>query len=490
MTKKRYNSNSAAREASSSERQADARSLVQEPKGSSPSPARTDPQSPPSGGSSKQHPPSGSQSTEIESESTQPHAVQRASAFSVAQEQLNRVASVMDLDDDLREHLSMPRRELIVHFPVVMDDGSMRNFTGFRVHHNTALGPTKGGIRYHPDVTLDESRALAMWMTWKCALMNLPYGGAKGGVVVNPKELSERELQAMTRRYTSEISLFIGPEMDIPAPDVGTDARVMAWVMDTYSMNQGYSVPAVTTGKPLAVGGSAGREYATGLGITYVTRAMLRRRMGLHLEDATVAIQGFGNVGSWAARAMHERGAKVVAVSDVNGAVYDERGLDPRHLKHYAEETGTVGGYPRADALTGEELLELNVDVLIPAALEGQITKENADRINARVIAEGANGPTTPEADRILEDKGVLIIPDILCNAGGVVVSYFEWVQDLQAFSWDESEIRHQMKRKLLDNLDDVLAITLQTGQDLRTAAYTIAIQRIVDALEYRGIYP
>ncbi|MDE0312501.1 MAG: Glu/Leu/Phe/Val dehydrogenase, partial [Caldilineaceae bacterium] len=365
----------------------------------------------------------------------------------MAQEQLNRVANVMDLDDDLREHLSMPRRELIVHFPVVMDDGSLRNFTGFRVHHNTALGPTKGGIRYHPDVTLDESRALAMWMTWKCALMNLPYGGAKGGVVVNPKELSERELQAMTRRYTSEISLFIGPEMDIPAPDVGTDAKVMAWVMDTYSMNRGYSVPAVTTGKPLAVGGSAGREYATGLGITYVTRALLRRRMGLHLEDATVAIQGFGNVGSWAARAMHERGAKVVAVSDVNGAVYDERGLDPRHLKHYAEETGTVGGYPRADSLTGEELLELNVDVLIPAALEGQITKENADRINARVIAEGANGPTTPEADRILEDKGVLIIPDILCNAGGVVVSYFEWVQDLQAFSWDESEIRHQMKR-------------------------------------------
>ena len=490
MTKKRYTANTAAREAGSSEGQTDSRSPVREPNGSTPSTANTDLQSPPIGGSSKQHSLSGSQSTEKESESSQPHAVQRASAFSVAQEQLNRVASVMDLDDDLREHLSMPRRELIVHFPVVMDDGSLRNFTGFRVHHNTALGPTKGGIRYHPDVTLDESRALAMWMTWKCALMNLPYGGAKGGVVVNPKELSERELQAMTRRYTSEISLFIGPEMDIPAPDVGTDAKVMAWVMDTYSMNRGYSVPAATTGKPLAVGGSAGRDYATGLGITYVTRAMLRRRMGLHLEDATVAIQGFGNVGSWAARAMHERGAKVVAVSDVNGAVYDERGLDPRHLKHYAEETGTVGGYPRADSLTGEELLELNVDVLIPAALEGQITKENADRINARVIAEGANGPTTPEADRILEDKGVLIIPDILCNAGGVVVSYFEWVQDLQAFSWDESEIRHQMKRKLLDNLDDVLAITLQTGQDLRTAAYTIAIQRIVDAVKYRGIYP
>ena len=490
MTKRRHNANSAAREASGSKDQSASRSEAGENNASAPSLGDSDTPSTPAGGASKQHVTPKSQPTETELAPTQPHPVQRASAFSVAQEQLNRVARAMDLDDDLRAHLSMPRRELIVHFPVEMDDGSLRNFTGFRVHHNTALGPTKGGIRYHPDVTLDESRALAMWMTWKCALMNLPYGGAKGGVIVNPKELSERELQAMTRRYTSEISLFIGPEMDIPAPDVGTDAKVMAWVMDTYSMNRGYSVPAVTTGKPLAVGGSAGREYAPGLGITYITRAMLRRRMGLHIEDATVAIQGFGNVGSWAARAVHERGAKVVAVSDVNGAVYDERGLDPRHLKSFAEETGSVVGYPRADSLTNEELLELKVDVLIPAALEGQITRENADKINARVIAEGANGPTTPEADRILEDKGVLIIPDILCNAGGVVVSYFEWVQDLQAFSWDESEIRLQMKRKLLDNLDDVLAVTLQTGQDLRTAAYTIAIQRIVDAVKYRGIYP
>ncbi len=490
MTKRRHNANSSAREASGSKDQSASRSEADENNASAPSLGDSDTPSTPAGGASKQHVTPKSHPTETELAPAPPHPVQRASAFSVAQEQLNRVAKAMDLDDDLRAHLSMPRRELIVHFPVEMDDGSLRNFTGFRVHHNTALGPTKGGIRYHPDVSLDESRALAMWMTWKCALMNLPYGGAKGGVIVNPKELSERELQAMTRRYTSEISLFIGPEMDIPAPDVGTDARVMAWVMDTYSMNRGYSVPAVTTGKPLAVGGSAGREYATGLGITYITRAMLRRRMGLHIEDATVAIQGFGNVGSWAARAMHERGAKVVAVSDVNGAVYDERGLDPRHLKSFAEETGSVVGYPRADSLTNEELLELKVDVLIPAALEGQITRENADKINARVIAEGANGPTTPEADRILEDKGVLIIPDILCNAGGVVVSYFEWVQDLQAFSWDESEIRLQMKRKLLDNLDDVLAVTLQTGQDLRTAAYTIAIQRIVDAVKYRGIYP
>lgn len=419
-----------------------------------------------------------------------PTVFHHASAYSVAQEQLYRVAEIMHLDNDMREYLMMPRRELIVHFPVVMDDGNIRMFSGFRVHHNTALGPTKGGIRYHPDVTLDESRALAMWMTWKCALMNLPYGGAKGGVVVDPKELSEKELQAMTRRYTTEISLFIGPEMDIPAPDVGTNAQVMAWVMDTYSMHRGYSVPAVTTGKPLAVGGSAGREYATGLGITYVTRSLLRQRLGIRLEDTKVAIQGFGNVGSWTARTMHERGAKVVAVSDVNGAVYDERGLDPRHLKRYEEETGMVVGYPGAESLTNEELLELDVDVLVPAALEGQITKENADKIRAKVIAEGANGPTTPEADRILEEKGIMIIPDILCNAGGVVVSYFEWVQDLQAFSWDESEIRHQMKRKLLDNLDDVLATTLQTDYDLRTAAYTIAIQRIVNAVKYRGIYP
>lgn len=414
----------------------------------------------------------------------------RASAFSVAQAQFEQVAEFMELENDMRAYLRQPQRELIVHFPVVMDSGKTRMFTGFRVHHNTALGPTKGGIRYHPDVSLDECRALAMWMTWKCALMNLPYGGAKGGVILDPKELSERELRALTRRYTSELSPFIGPEKDIPAPDVGTNAQIMAWMMDTYSMHKGYSIPAVTTGKPLGVGGTVGREYATGLGITYVTRAMLARRLGINIEDTTVAIQGFGNVGSWAARSIHERGARVVAVSDVHGAVYDERGLDPRHLKRFAEDNGTVMGYPGADTMTNDEILELDVDILIPAALEGQITEENADRIRASVIAEGANGPTTPEADRILSDKGVLIIPDILCNAGGVVVSYFEWVQDLQAFFWDEGEIRHQMERKLLDNLDAVLAISLRSGEDLRTAAYTIAIKRIAEAVRLRGIYP
>jgi glutamate dehydrogenase (NAD(P)+) len=316
--------------------------------------------------------------------------------------------------------------------------------------------------------------------------MNLPYGGAKGGVIVDPKQLSQDELRRMTRRYATEISPFIGPEIDIPAPDVGTNAQIMAWIMDTYSMHKGYSVPAVITGKPIGVGGTVGREYATGLGVTYVTRAMMKRKLGMN----TVAIQGFGNVCSWTARTMHERGARVVAVSDVHGGVYNSLGLDPRHLRHYADEYGSVVGYPGADTLTNEELLELDVDILVPAALEGQFTLENADKIRARVIAEGANGPTTPEADAIFNDKGIMVIPDILCNAGGVVVSYFEWVQDLQAFFWDEGEVRHQMERKLLNNLDEVLSVTLRKGQDLRTAAYTIAIQRIIDAVKLRGIYP
>jgi glutamate dehydrogenase (NAD(P)+) len=417
-------------------------------------------------------------------------SVHRESAYSVAQAQLERVADVMGLDDDLREYLRVPRRELIVHFPVVMDDGSTQMFTGFRVHHNTVMGPTKGGIRYHPDVDLDECRALAMWMTWKCALMNLPYGGAKGGIIVDPKKLSQDELRRMTRRYTAEISIFIGPDSDIPAPDVGTNAQIMAWMMDTYSMHKGYSVPAVVTGKPISVGGTVGREYATGLGITYLTRAAMKRQLGMSIEDASVAVQGFGNVGSWAARTMHERGAKVVAVSDVGGGIYDERGFDPRHLKRFADENGTVVGYPGSTTITNTELLELDVDILVPAALEGQITSENADRIKAKVVAEGANGPVSPEADRILEEKGILVIPDILCNAGGVVVSYFEWVQDIQAFFWDEGEIRRLMEKKLLDGLDEVLAASMRSGQDLRTAAYSIAIERIVEAVKYRGFYP
>jgi glutamate dehydrogenase (NAD(P)+) len=366
----------------------------------------------------------------------------------------------------------------------------MRMFEGYRVHHNMVKGPTKGGIRYHPDVTLDECRGLAMWMTWKCALMNLPYGGAKGGIIVDPGTLSKRELEKMTRRYATEISLFIGPERDIPAPDVGTNAQVMAWIMDTYSMHKGYSIPAVITGKPVSVGGTVGREYATGLGVTYVTRAVLRQRMGRTLEDATVAVQGYGNVGSWTARSMHERGARIVAVSDVFGGIYNANGLDLRQLGRHLKQTGSVVDFPSSTPLSNTELLELEVDILVPAALEGQITRENADRIRATVIAEGANGPTTPEADEILNQKGILVIPDILCNAGGVVVSYFEWVQGLQSFFWDESEVRRQMERKLLDNLDVVIRVSTQRKCSMRLAAYVIAVERIMEAIQLRGIYP
>jgi glutamate dehydrogenase (NAD(P)+) len=417
-------------------------------------------------------------------------ASHRESAYAVAQAQLDHVADFMDLDENMRIYLRSCQRELIVHFPVQMDNGHVRMFTGYRVHHNTVKGPSKGGIRYHPDVTLDECRALALWMTWKCALMNLPYGGAKGGVVVDPQSLSLRELEKMTRRYATEIGPFIGPERDIPAPDVGTNAQVMAWIMDTYSMHKGHSVPAVITGKPVSIGGTAGREYATGLGVTYITRALLKQRLGRNLDDLTVAIQGFGNVGSWTARTMHERGARIVAVSDVNGGLYHAKGLDLRQLLRYVEANHTILGYPGADAVTNQELLELDVDVLVPAALEGQITKSNAARIRATVIAEGANGPTTPEADRILQERGITVIPDILCNAGGVVVSYFEWVQGLQSFFWDEGEVRRTMEKTLLDNLDAVVGATVRYRCDLRTAAYTIAIGRIVEAMKVRGFYP
>jgi glutamate dehydrogenase (NAD(P)+) len=429
-----------------------------------------------------QHHPSGA-------EPQQP-AAKRESAYAVAQDQLDAVADFMGLDDDMRIHLRTCQRELIVHFPVKMDDGRLHSFTGFRVHHNTVKGPTKGGIRYHPDVTLDECRALAMWMTWKCALMNLPYGGAKGGVIVEPGKLSMHELELLTRRYTTEISLLIGPERDIPAPDVGTNAQIMAWIMDTYSIHKGYSIPAVVTGKPVAVGGTVGREYATGLGVTYIARAVLKQRFGRGLDDVTVAVQGFGNVGSWTARSMHERGALIVAVSDVQGGIYNPKGLDLRHLARHVEEYKTVVGFPGADAITNQELLELGVDVLVPAALEGQITRANAPRVRAQIIAEGANGPTTPEADRILNERGVTVIPDILCNAGGVVVSYFEWVQSLQSFFWDEGEVRRSMEKTLLDNLDAVVGATTRRKSDLRTAAYTIAISRIVEATKMRGIYP
>ena len=416
--------------------------------------------------------------------------IPKASAYAVALGQLNRVADFMQLEDDMRLYLRTCQRELIVHFPVKMDDDRVRMFTGFRVQHNTTKGPTKGGIRYHPDVTLDECRALAMWMTWKCALMDIPYGGAKGGVIVDPGTLSTRELEKMTRRYATEISPFIGPERDIPAPDVGTNAQVMAWIMDTYSMHRGYSVPTVITGKPVVIGGTVGRESATGLGITYITRSVLKQRLGRSLDDTSVAVQGFGNVGSWTARTMHERGARIVAVSDKFGGIFNNKGIDLRMLQRHIAETGTVMGFNGSDTISNDELLTLDVDVLVPAALEGQITKHNAHRVRATVLAEGANGPTTPEADEILADNGVIVIPDIICNAGGVVVSYFEWVQGLQSFFWDEGEVRRQMERILLGNLEAVIGTTTRRRCDLRTGAYIIAIERIVAAMKVRGFYP
>jgi glutamate dehydrogenase (NAD(P)+) len=416
--------------------------------------------------------------------------IQRESAYAVAQAQLDSAADFMGLGGDIRSYLCSPQREMIVHFPVRMDDGRMRMFTGFRVHHNTTKGPTKGGIRYHPAVTLDECRALAMWMTWKCSLMNLPYGGAKGGVIVDPGELSIAELERLTRRYTTEISLFIGPERDIPAPDVGTNAQVMAWIMDTYSMHKGHSIPAIVTGKPVNVGGTVGREYATGLGITYTTRSVMKQRMGRGLEDATVAIQGFGNVGSWTARFMHERGARIVAISDKYGGIYTPHGLDLRQLLRHVNEASTVVGFPGAEAITNQELLELDVSVLVPAAMEGQITRENAARIRAELVAEGANGPVTPEAEEIMLDTGIEIIPDIICNAGGVIVSYFEWVQGLQSYFWDEGAVRRNMERTLIDNLDEVIGVTMRKRCNLRIAAYSLAIERIVDAVRHRGFYP
>ncbi len=409
--------------------------------------------------------------------------------WDVAREQFDRAASYLDLDPGVREMLRHPQRELTVYFPVQMDDGSVRVFTGYRVHHNTALGPSKGGIRYHPDVTLDEVRALAMWMTWKCATVGLPYGGAKGGVVCNPKELSQKELENLTRRYATEISVLMHPEGDIPAPDVNTNPQIMAWIMDTYSMHRGFTTPAVVTGKPVEVGGSRGRVEATGRGVM-VTALEAMRVMDIPVEGARVAVQGFGNVGAVAARLLQEAGARVVAVSDSRGGIYNPDGLDAHAVWRHKRETGSVVEFPGAEPISNEALLELPCEVLIPAALENQITAENAPRIQARVVAEGANGPTTPEADDILAERGVFVIPDILCNAGGVIVSYFEWVQDLQYFFWSEDEINERLSARMRGSFRAVLRLARERGVNMRTAAYIRAIDRVARAIAIRGIYP
>ena len=406
----------------------------------------------------------------------------------IAQRQFDIAAEVLGLDPNMRRVLRECKRELIVTFPVLMDDRTVQMFTGYRTQHNVDRGPAKGGIRYHPGVTRDEVKALAMWMTWKCAVVGIPYGGAKGGVVVDPKNLSRNELENLTRRYTSEISILIGPDRDIPAPDVNTNAQIMAWMMDTISMHAGHSVPAVVTGKPLGIGGSEGRPEATGRGCMLTTLAALKH-LNIRPEDATVAVQGVGNVGYTTAKLLAQAGCKVIAVSDSNGACYNEDGIELDEVVREKELTGRLR-QKICKFISNEELLELPVTVLVPAALENQIHRGNANRIKAKVICEGANGPTTPEADEILYKKGVFVIPDILANAGGVTVSYFEWVQDLQEFFWDEHDINERLERIMLRAFDNVLKLSLEKKVNMRTAAYVLAVDKVAQATTIRGIYP
>ncbi len=409
--------------------------------------------------------------------------------WEMAQGQLRRVAGLVDVSENMLNVLLECKKCVGVSIPTRMDDGSVQVFEGFRVTHNVARGPAKGGIRYHPGVTLEETKALAMWMTWKCALMGLPFGGAKGGVVVDPKVLSDDELQRMTRRYTSEIINLIGPEVDIPAPDVGTGPREMAWIFDTYSMNKGYSVLGVVTGKPLEIGGSLGRVEATARGAAFCVREALRKQ-GEGVDGRRVAVQGFGNVGRNLAVILAEQGATVVAVSDSRGGVYNPDGLDLTAAIEHKRANATFDGFAGADSISNDELLLVDCDVLAPCALEQVITEENADRVKASVVAEGANGPVTPEADRILEDRGILVLPDVLANAGGVVVSYFEWVQGLQEYFWKESEVN----AKLNDIITRAFSETWRTHEErelsMRHAAYALAVGRVAEATITRGLYP
>jgi glutamate dehydrogenase (NAD(P)+) len=407
----------------------------------------------------------------------------------VAQKQFDLAAERLGLDEGMRKVLREPRRELTVHFPVTMDDGTVEVFAGYRVQHNLGRGPAKGGIRYHQDVTLDEVKALAMWMTWKCAVVGIPYGGGKGGVVVEAKKLSMHELENLTRRFTTEIEVLIGPERDIPAPDVNTNAQVMAWMMDTYSMHVGYTVPGVVTGKPISLGGSEGRNEATARGAVF-TILRAAEHLGLDLRGSTVAIQGYGNAGSIAAQLMHAEGSRVLAVSDSTGGIFAEGGLDPDRVIAWKQEHGTVQGFPGARDISNEEVLEVDCDILIPAALENQITGRNAGRIKARIVAEAANGPTTPEADEVLFANGVFMIPDILCNAGGVTVSYFEWVQDLNRDHWNETVVNQKLREIMDRSFAEVLAISERESCDMRTAAYLLAVDRVANAMAVRGLYP
>ncbi len=411
------------------------------------------------------------------------------SAWETALGQLDEVAELMALAPGVHQTLRTPKRALIVSVPFRMDDGSTRVYQGYRVHHNVTRGPAKGGIRYHPTVGLGEVKALAMWMTWKCAIAGIPFGGAKGGVTVDPKQLSRGELERMTRRYASEILPLIGPERDIPAPDMNTDEEIMAWIMDTYSINKGYSVPGVVTGKPVSIGGSKGRGGATSRGVMYTIFSTLKA-LNIGIDEVSVAIQGYGKVGGHAAQLLHDAGCRVVAVSDANGGLYRERGLDPEAINRHNREAGTVVGYDAAESVSNEELLEIDCDVLVPAAIEGVITVKNADHIRAKVVCEAANGPITFEADKVLSDRGIFVVPDILANSGGVTVSYFEWVQDIQSFFWSEDRINESLKEIMDQAFAAVYGMSEHQGVDMRMAAYMLAVSRVAEATQLRGLYP
>jgi glutamate dehydrogenase (NAD(P)+) len=413
----------------------------------------------------------------------------RDSAWDTALAQLDEAAELMGLAPGVHEILRSPKRALSVSIPFRMEDGNTRVCQGYRVHHNVTRGPAKGGIRYHPDVDLDEVKALAMWMTWKCAVVGIPFGGAKGGVAVDTKQLTRSELERMTRRYASEILPFIGPERDIPAPDMNTNEEIMSWIMDTYSQNTGYSVPGVVTGKPVAIGGSRGRGGATSRGVMYMVFSTLKS-LGIGLEEVTVAIQGYGKVGGHAAQLLHDAGCRVVAVSDVEGGLYRERGLDPEAINRHKKEAGGVSGFPGAEPLSNADLLEIECDVLIPAAVEGVISVKNADAVKARVVCEAANGPVTFEGDKVLNDRGIFVVPDILANSGGVTVSYFEWVQDIQAYFWSEEEVNERLRQILEQAFGEVYGLAQDKDMTMRQAAHWIGVGRVAEAHLTRGLFP
>ena len=408
--------------------------------------------------------------------------------FSAMLQEFDGAARILGLDPGIWKILTHPKRQIVVSCPIQMDNGEIEVFTGYRVQYNISLGPAKGGIRYHPNVTLDEVKALAAWMTWKCAVAHIPFGGAKGGIICDPTRMSRRELEALTRRYVAEIVDAIGPEKDIPAPDVNTNEQIMAWFMDTYSMHVGHTMTAVVTGKPLELGGSLGRREATGRGVM-ITAREIAKHVGFPLQGASVAVQGFGNVGSISAQLIAEQGARIVAITDWMGGVHNEKGLDIPRLIDYAGQHRSVAGFPGGEAIDNEKMLALPVDILVPAALENQITMENARDVQAKVIIEGANGPTTPEAHRHLHSRGVTVVPDILANSGGVTVSYFEWVQDRHGYFWSEQEVNNRLEAKMCEAIDAVLKTATKYKTDLRTAAYIVAISRVATVTRMRGMY-